>query len=74
MTFAHLLVWAGGGIVVVGVLWMLIKSVHVRVNVQVRKLDTPTADDGKPKFTFGGNTKVEHGRAITFGTRATPPG
>ncbi|HWY14078.1 MAG TPA: hypothetical protein VNX86_02950 [Rhizomicrobium sp.] len=71
MTFAHLVDWLGGAIVVVGVLWTLVKSVHVRVNIRVRKLDTPPpADDGKPRFTFEAHTRVEHGKPITFGARS----
>lgn len=75
MTFEHLVDWLGGAVMVIGVLWTLVKSVHVRVNVRVRKLDQPPpADDGEPKFTFQSQVKVEHGRPIHFGTRTNPPG
>ena len=73
MTFVKLVDWLGVALAVVGVLWTIVKSVHVRVNVRVRKLDQPPATDGEPKFTFHSQTKVEHGRPIRFGTRKTPP-
>lgn len=74
MNLEHLMDWIGGVLAIGGALWMLVKSVHVRINVRVRKLDQPPADDGGPKFTFEGQAKVEHGRPIRFGTRGAPPG
>lgn len=74
MTFVQLADWLGVAFGVIGVVWTLVKSVHVRVNVRVRKLDEAPVDDGQPKFTFQSQTKVEHGRSIRFGTRTTPPG
>lgn len=74
MTFVQLMDWLGVALAVGGVLWTLIKSVHVRINVRVKKLDQPPADDGEPKFTFQSQMKLEHGRPIRFGTRSTPPG
>lgn len=73
MRFVQLVDWLGAALAVVGVLWTLVKSVHVRVNVRVRKLDQPPSDDTAPKFTFEPQMKVEHGRPICFGTRTTPP-
>jgi hypothetical protein len=73
MTFVHVVDWLGGALAIVGVAWTLVKSVHVKVNVRVRRLDQPPADKGEAKFSFEGHAKLEHGRPIAFGTRSTPP-
>lgn len=65
--------WLGVALAVAGVVWTLVKSVHVRVNVRVRKIDQPAPDPTEPKFTFEGHTKFEHGGPIRFGTRSNPP-
>lgn len=73
MRFVQIVDWLGAALAVVGVLWTLVKSVHVRVNVRVRKLDQPPVNEREPNFTFQSQMKVEHGRPIRFGTRTTPP-
>ncbi|MGH6888740.1 MAG: hypothetical protein ACREHF_06040 [Rhizomicrobium sp.] len=65
--------WLGVALAVAGVLWTVVKSVHVRVNVRVRTLDAPPPGDREPKFTFEGHTTIEKGGPIRFGTRIQPP-
>jgi hypothetical protein len=74
MSLPPLVDWLFGLLGVGAVLWTLIKSVHIKVNVRVRKL-TPEdrAEDQQPKFTFESQTKLEQGKPIRFGTRTGQP-
>lgn len=64
--------WLGVALAVAGVVWVLVKSVHVRVNVRVRTIETPASDRTEPKFTFESHGGIEHRHPIRFGTRARP--
>lgn len=65
--------WLGVALAVAGVVWTLVRTVHVRVNVRVREIDEPASDPAEQKFTFEGHAKLEHGGPIRFGTRSSPP-
>lgn len=64
--------WIIGAFGVAGVLWTLVRSIHVRV--RVRKLtpdETAQANNGGPKLSF--HMKAEQRGPIHFGTRTSPP-
>lgn len=77
MPLSPIMDWTLGAIGVAGVLWTLVKSVRVKVNVRVRKItpeDTGPAGMDEPKFSFEKHVQVEHGKLPHFGTRTAPPG
>lgn len=68
--------WLLGAFAVAGVLWTLVKSVRVRVNVNVRSLtpdEVPPVARGEPKVSFDLHTNFEPGKPIRFGTRTGLP-
>jgi hypothetical protein len=75
MTFPPLIGWLLAAIAVVGVVWTLLKSVHVNIKVRVRRVtpgEAPPADDAEPIFSFHAGTHFDQGKAIHFGTRKSP--
>jgi len=64
--------WLFGAFAVAGVLWTLVKSVRVRVRLNVRRLtpeEAPPRSSDEPKVSFDVHTKFEQGKPIRFGTR-----
>jgi hypothetical protein len=59
---------------IVSVILTVIRSVHVKVKVNVREItpgDAAPADG--PKFSFEKQVQVEHGKPIQFGAKTSLP-
>jgi hypothetical protein len=76
MTLSTTADWVFGGVAFVRVLLALVRSVHVKIRVNVRKLtpgEAETAASDEPKFSFEKQVRVEHGKPLHFGTKIGPP-
>ncbi|HEY1615012.1 MAG TPA: hypothetical protein VGF97_15105 [Rhizomicrobium sp.] len=71
MSFPTAMEWGFGILAAAGALWTLVKSVHIRVRVNVRRLnsDDPVAAAGEPKLSVDTQTHYEHGGLIRFGKK-----